>query len=340
MNKILVVNINWLGDAVFSTPVFAALKFAYPDAYVACLCVPRVREVLRYCPHIDEIIVYDEKGKDRWIWNKVRMVLRLKRRGFDAAFLLHHSASRAWMVRLAGIPRRIGYGKMQGLLTHPVKTGGGSNQTSMHRIDYYLNVLEDYGIACPERRSELRLTQADIANMDMKLKKLGVGAQEKVIVFNTGGNWDLKRWPLDCWIGLAKRSAALPNVRIVFSGAMNDSVDAQTVIEAAGLLQALDFTGQTSLGESLALYKKAAVVVSADSGPLHLANSTGANVVGIFGPTQPAITGPRGVGEAVVLLKKMGCNHAPCYHLNCRSNVCMQSVGVDDVFQAVSKFIG
>ena len=61
MNNILVVNVNWLGDAVFSTPVFKALKKTYPHARIACLCAPRVKEVLEYCPYVEKIIIFDEK---------------------------------------------------------------------------------------------------------------------------------------------------------------------------------------------------------------------------------------------------------------------------------------
>jgi heptosyltransferase II len=332
MNRILVVNINWLGDAIFSTPVFSALKRAYPKARISCLCVPRVREVLRHCQDIDELIVYNEDGT---LWNKIRMILRLKRRGFDAAFLLHRSQSRALLVYLAGIPLRIGYNKMKMLLTHPVDMVGAEG---MHRSDYYLRVLEQYGIDCTERVCRLKLAEADVANLDMALKKRGINPSDKVVVLNAGGNWKLKRWPIPYWIELTKRLQTL-GIKIVFSGAVGDKSDAQKIIEHAEG-NAIDLTGQTSLGESLALFRRAAVVVSGDSGPLHLANSVGANVVGIFGPTRFELTGPRGAGRSVILFKNVGCNHAACYHLACRSNVCMQKTEVDDVVCAVQKFTG
>ena len=72
MNNILVVNVNWLGDAVFSTPVFKALKDNFPKAKVSCLCIPRVKKVLEFCPFIDDIIVYDEKEIHFWPWTKSR----------------------------------------------------------------------------------------------------------------------------------------------------------------------------------------------------------------------------------------------------------------------------
>ena len=263
-------------------------------------------------------------------------MLRLRRRGFDAAFLLHRSQSRAFLVYCAGIPLRIGYHKSKFLLTHPVDAAGVE---SMHRSDYYLRVLEHYGIDCGERVCRLSLGDADVQRLSLILKEHGVGPQEQVIVLNTGGNWRLKRWPIALWSELAQRLSGVPNTRIVFSGAAGDSNEAQKIISTGGF-KAVDLTGKTSLGESLALFHRANAVVSGDSGPLHLANSIGANAIGIFGPTSPSITGPRGAGASVILFKHVGCNRAPCYHLACRNNVCMQQVGVDDVVQAVQKFIG
>ena len=176
MNNILVVNINWLGDAVFSIPVFKALKKTYPQARISCLCVPRVREVLEYCPYVDKIIIYDERGKHRFPWRKWKLIRYLRKEKFDAAFLLHRSMTRALMVYLSGIPLRIGYSKFKGLLTHPV----AMKAEDCHRCDYYLRVLEDYGIKVEDRLCELRLKLEDMQALDAKLSKAGIGPDRKV----------------------------------------------------------------------------------------------------------------------------------------------------------------
>src|SRR5271163_4239112 len=98
MNNILVVNVNWLGDAVFSTPVFKTLKKTYPQARITCLCVPRVKQVLEYCPYVDNIIIYDEDGKHSFFWQKLKLILDLKKEKFDAAFILHRSMTRGLLV--------------------------------------------------------------------------------------------------------------------------------------------------------------------------------------------------------------------------------------------------
>jgi lipopolysaccharide heptosyltransferase II len=332
MNNILVVNVNWLGDAVFSIPVFKALKKTYPQAHLTCLCVPRVKEVLQFCPYVDKLIIYDERGRHRLPWQKWKLIRYLKKEKFDAAFILHRSMTRSLMAYLAGIPLRIGYCKIKAFLTNPVEM----KAEDIHRCDYYLKILEAYGIKVQDRLCELRLTAEDMQSVDAKLRQAGIGPTESYVVLNTGGNWDLKRWGTASFVLLAKRLYQEFGFKIVFPGAAKDMAYCQEIARSAGI-GAVVLAGKTGLGESLALYKRAVAVISADSGPLHLAHSVCADVIGIYGPTRPEITGPRGSGRLQILFKDVGCNKAPCYHLACTNNVCMQSVTVDDVVQAFKK---
>jgi lipopolysaccharide heptosyltransferase II len=334
MKNILVVNVNWLGDAVFSIPLFKALKKTYPQARISCLCVPRVREVLEYCPYVDKLITYDEQGKHRFPWRKWKLIHYLRKEKFDAAFLLHRSVTRALMVYLSGIPLRIGYSKCKGLLTNPV----AMQPDYCHRCDYYLRILESYGIKVEDRLCELRLKLEDIESLEAKLSKAGIAPTEKFVVLNTGGNWALKRWSADSFAQLARRMDQEFGFKVVFSGSAKDREYAQGIARAS-LGRSIVLAGETSLGESLALYKRARAVISADTGPLHLAHSVGADVIGIFGPTRCEITGPRGRGRLQIIFKDVGCNKAPCYHLACTNNVCMQAVTVDDVCKAFQKII-
>ena len=114
MNRILVVNVNWLGDVIFSSPVFKALKTAFPKATVSCLAVPRVKEILEHIPYIDRIILYDEKGKHWGLIGKFQLIQELRAQRFDVAFLLHRSMTRAFWFSAPGfrlgsvMMRRIG----------------------------------------------------------------------------------------------------------------------------------------------------------------------------------------------------------------------------------------
>lgn len=334
MSAILVINVNWLGDVIFSSPVFRALREAEPQAHIACLAVPRVTEILRCIPEIDEVITYDEEGADKGIGAKLRLVRRIKRQRFDKAYFLSRSLSRAVLIRLAGVPERFGYeNKGRGrLLT--ATTPAPADQ--VHRSDYYLNVIEAAGVTVRDRTTRLvppAETEAKVAGM---MTEWGMTATERTVVLNPGGNWDLKRWPAESFARLVDRLSELPGIRIVISGADKDRDLAGRIRQMSRAGNAvLDLTGRMNLTELIAFLKQAYVFVSADSGPLHIASSVGTKAVGIFGPTRPEWTGPRGEAPARILQRDVGCNRRPCYHLECPDNICMRAITVDDVFTCI-----
>ena len=100
MNKILVMNVNWMGDVIFSAPIFRNLKNTYKHASIYCLAVPRVREVLEMIPEIEHIIIYDEYGLHRSPIAKIKLIHKLKIECFDCVFILHRSLTRALISKL------------------------------------------------------------------------------------------------------------------------------------------------------------------------------------------------------------------------------------------------
>jgi len=107
--RILIIEVNWIGDVVFSTPFIRAVRDANPGSHIACLLHPRCLKVLEGNKAIDEIIIYDEEGRDRWPWNKIALILRLRREKFDTVFVLHRSFTKALVGFFSGARERIGY---------------------------------------------------------------------------------------------------------------------------------------------------------------------------------------------------------------------------------------
>ncbi|MBI5149272.1 MAG: lipopolysaccharide heptosyltransferase II [Candidatus Omnitrophica bacterium] len=335
MNRILVVNVNWLGDVIFSSPVFKALKDHYPQAKISCLAAPRVREVLESIPAVDEIIIYDEEGEHKNFWGKLKLIGVLSKKHFDAAFLLHRSLTRALLVFLAGIPRRIGYDTKNRsiFLTRRIKA---PSVDSLHRVDYYLNVLESFGIPVRDRVTSLAVSPTAESEIHSILKSLGVDEKDYVVVIHPGGNWNLKRWPPANFNLLISQLTRDPRVKVIITGAESDKGLADE-ITASLARKPVNLAGNISLRQLIALAQRADCMVSADSGPLHIASSVGTPVVGIFGPTDPGITGPRGSGRSVILRYDVGCNRKPCYYSQCPDNICMQAVSVQKVLDAVEQ---
>ena len=336
MKRILVVNVNWVGDTVFATPVFKAIKTQWPDAFLACMAVPRVKAVLESCPYLDEIIIYDERGCHRSVWGKIKIVWLLWRHHFDIVFLLHRSWTRALLVFLAGIKERVGYdAKNRGrFLTHKVPDYPGLP----HRSDYYLYVVEHYGIPVLDRTCELKVDPEARRQVGDILLQHQVALDDTVIIVNVGGNWDLKKWPMSQFVDLVNRLAHECPARVIIPGAEKDAPTARAISQKAGGAPVV-LAGETNLKQLIALMERASLVISADSGPMHIASSVGTPGIAIFGPTRPELTGPRGRGTFSVLQKDVGCNRNACYFLECPDNVCMQAVSVDEVMAAVFRVL-
>ena len=106
--RVLIFNVNWLGDVLFSSAAIRNIRRNFPDSFIACIIPSRCYPVLKGNPNLDEIIIFDEKDRHKGVFTQLDFVRQLKDKQFDIVFLLHRSFTRALMCRLAGIPRRIG----------------------------------------------------------------------------------------------------------------------------------------------------------------------------------------------------------------------------------------
>lgn len=330
--KILIVNVNWIGDVIFSTPFIKAIRDAYPDGYIACLLHPRCSEILEGNPRIDEIIIYDEGRQHKGIIGKLSLVLRLRRIRFDTAFVLHRSFTKALLTALAGIKERIGYPtKKRGLLlTRAIELP----DEEVHKVEYFLGLARDYGIEPGEISYEFFVYDTNRETIRKFLKARGVKEEDRLIVLCPGGNWDPKRWPKESFAKLADMLIERLNAKVVLSGAKKDS---GLVEEIRGMMKNIPIIscGMTTIKELGALLERADLVIANDSGPMHLAVAMKSNVIALFGPTSPGLTGPYGKGSYRVIWKTKvleGCE-APCYDVTCADNRCMKLIAVEEVFK-------
>lgn len=337
--RILIVNVNWLGDVLFSTPFIKALRRYCPDGYIACMVVPRCREVLEGNPNLDEIILFHEDGKHKGFLGKLRFVRYLKSRGFHQAVLLHRSLTRTILVWLSGIPERIGYyTKKRGLLlTHRVILPGAG----LHRARYYLNLAQAMGIEFDEDCGcEFFITDNERRWAQGFLKEEGIGGDDILVALNPGGNWEPKRWPWKNFAELADRLLGELGAKVVFTGSAKDGKLARQICESMKAPLPIISCGKTTLKQLGAIFERSNLVISNDSGPLHIAVSMKRQTLGLYGPTSPDITGPFEKKEktSVVIHKDVGCQ-LPCYKLSCSDYKCMKAISVDEVFEAASALV-
>jgi lipopolysaccharide heptosyltransferase II len=329
MERILIVNVNWIGDVLFSTPFIRAVRDAYPDAYIACLIHPRVKEMLELNPRLDELIIYDEEGVHRSFAGKLKLVLSLRRKRFDTAFLLHRSFTKALIVFLAGIKERIGYPTKRRamLLTKTVD----EEAEGIHKVEYFLNIARATGLTPKDNSYEFFVDDSHKISAMSLLRDAGISEDDAVVMICPGGNWDPKRWPKENFAKLADGLAQRCGVKIVISGANKDvglAEEIQALIKAKSVITA----GKTTLEELAALFTAADLVIANDTGPMHLAVAMKAKTIALFGPTSPEFTGPYGKGDYRVISKHDTCD-VPCYDFTCMDNRCMKAIKVEDVLR-------
>lgn len=333
--KILIINVNWIGDVIFSTPFIRALRTGYPDSYIACLLHPRAREILEGNPCLNEIIIYDEEGVHKGLIGKLKLIACLRKKNFDIAFILHRSFTKALFALLSGAKERIGYPtkRRSFLLTKPAE----EPLEEAHKVEYFLNIAGAAGIKTKEASYEFYVKDSDRKFIDELLRENSITKNDRIIVLCPGGNWDPKRWPKENFAQAGDLLAEKFGARIVISGAAKDvklAEDIRKLMKSPAVITC----GKTTLKQLGALFEKAALVVANDTGPMHLAVAMKANVIALFGPTSPRLTGPYGRGNYRVISKNEQCD-VPCYDVTCKDNRCMAEIKVEDVLKEAGGII-
>jgi len=333
--KILIFNVNWLGDVLFSTAVIRNVRRNFPDSFIACIVPSRCYPVLKGNPHLDEIIIFDEKDRHKGIFELLNFVQVLRKKKFDVVYLLHRSFSRALICRLAGIPERIGHHtKKRGfLLTKKIIP---PKKDSLHRIDYYLDIIEKAGLRVEDRHTEFFVSDEDLEFTQAFLNKNSVGKGDLAVVINPGGNWPPKRWPKDYWAELADKLIEGFKAKVIITGSLADLSLAQHIKERM-INKPIIACGAFNIKQLGALAKKADLFITADTGPLHIANSVGEKkIIALFGPTSPEVTGPYPLKNVTILKKDVGCK-VSCYEVNCKDNRCMKAITPGDVLKEIKR---
>jgi heptosyltransferase-2 len=331
--RILIFNVNWLGDVLFSTAAIRNIRLNFPQSFIACIIPSRCYPILKDNPHLDEIIIFDDKDRHRNLLMQLNFVKQLKNKGFDTVFLLHRSFTRALICRLAGIPNRIGYHtrKRAFLLTKNIPT---PQKDALHRIDYYLNIIEKAGLKIEDRYTEFFVSEEDEKFVADFLIKHGVKENEFLVVLNPGGNWLPKRWPKEYWAILADRLITKSGARIIITGSLHD-ISLVLSIKERMKEKPIVASGVFNIKQLGALCNRADLFITADTGPLHIANAVGTKkILALFGPTAPEITGPYPLKNVTVLRKDIGCR-IPCYVVHCKDNRCMKTITPEDVIEQI-----
>ncbi len=338
IKRILVRAPNWIGDAVMCEPALRELRSLFPQAELTLLAKSSVAELFVAYPGLDRVLVYDDKRIHAGLSGKWVLAGLLRRHRFDFAVLFQNAFEAAFLAWLAGIPRRYGYATdgRAFVLTDPVARP--DRRSPMHQVEYYWNMLRPLGTAGAPSLPRLVVSADEERRWEARLDSAGIASSDLVIGINPGSTYGgAKRWLPDRFAEVAERLAGRMRedegkpVAVVILGAPGEESLGREI--AARLkTPSVVLSGATTIRELLAAAKRCRLLLTNDTGPMHIAAACGVPVVAVFGPTDWRTTAPYGQEESIVR-EPVDC--APCLLRECPiDHRCMTRVSVDRVYEA------
>lgn len=333
--RILFIKPSSLGDIVHALPSLAAVRRRFPQAHITWLVKRQWAELLERAEGLDRVWAIGS-GPAGWLSE----VPRLRAERFDLAVDLQGLFRSALMAWLACCPVRVGFanGREGSPLFYTQRVAVPTLE--MHAVDRYLLVAEALGAARPAT-PQFRLTIApdDRQQVSDALARAGVPAGSPWIAMNVSARWPTKRWPVESFAAVADRLYREGAGPVVLIGGPEDRAEARAVQSLAHAASVHDLTGRTPLSLLPALLQSASVLVTNDSGPMHVAAAVGTPVVALFGPTSPVRTGPYGTQHRV-LTHEVPCR--PCFSRTCRNAeplACLKGIAPEMVVREVIRFL-
>ncbi len=396
--RILVRGVNWLGDAVMTTPALQRLREAHPDAHIALLTTSKLAELWRHHPDIDQVLTF-EPGESPWSVGR-----RLRRLEFTSALVLPNSPRSALEVFLAGIPRRVGHARpwRNWLLTHLVAPRAAETPMrkrteaeirrliratpvfaassvppegravqlerpltpalspsdeerekyappEAHHIYQYLNLAAALGANPRAVAPRLEVMEAEVQTIRQRFGSAAPGqTRPPLLGLNAGAEYGpAKRWPRERFIEAAIKIQAATGCHCWVFGGPAEADFARGIADSIAAAKAGPpdsvrcLAGQTSLRELCAALKACDVLLTNDSGPMHVAAAVGTRVVALFGSTSPDLTAPGLPGDTRHRLLTCGAPCSPCFRRECPIDLrCMSGISVEQVAAAVLELLG
>ncbi len=338
IRRLLIRSTNWIGDAIMTTPAVQALRRNLPEAQITILTKPWVAPVFENSIHVDAVMLYQSEGRHKGLIGKMRLIQELRQYRFDAALVLQNAFEAALIAFLAQIPCRIGYAAdgRKWLLTHPLNRP--SALTKIHQTQYYLNLLRVFGFHDDHFDLYLRL-ENDIRNRAQEiLEAYGVGLNAPLVGINPSAAYGpAKQWFPERYAELADRIHQLLGAHILLFGGPEDGPFGRQIAQMMHHTP-VNLAGKTSLKEAMALIERCRILITNDSGLMHVAAALKVPLVAIFGSTDSGATGPLNPKSRVVSVP-VDCS--PCLHRECPEGHlnCMDRIDVQTVLLAVKELM-
>ncbi len=338
VKKILVCRTDRIGDLVLSSAVAECIKKHFPGCTVSFLVRKGQEDIVRENPFVDEILSFNASN----IAAKLALIVRLRLRHFDAALILHSTRSVNTIVFLAGVPVRIGY-RRKGNLFLTKSFPYLKKEGTMHECEYSMKLLEFLGIHDTECLPKLWPSPESRETVRALFRRHGIECEHKVIVIHPGASCPSRRWPTARFAELARRLLHIPGIKILITSSPDERFITEDFLTKLGAdaRHVIDLSGALSLGELIGLLSRVTLLISNDSGPVHVAAAVGTPSISLFSRKNPGLSPTRWRSlepRSIYIHKDAGC--VECLAHNCKKGfLCLQAITPEEVFRAAEKFL-
>jgi len=326
--KILIVKPSSLGDVVHSLPFLDVLRQRFPDAEIHWVIAKGLEGLVEGHSMIDRVIVIN---KDLWkriskagqTIGEIRALFRgLRNEKYDLVADLQGLLRSGVITYATKAPVRIGFASARegSSLFYTKKVAADRN---MHAVDRYLRIAAELGC---------NIEKVSFPFADTGAADAVSGLPDEYAVIVPGARWKTKIWPAEYFAEVA----SILSISSVVIGSRADMHTGEEIVRGSGG-RAVSLAGQTTLGQLTDIIRKSRIVITNDSGPMHIAAALNIPVVAIFGPTSAARTGPYGKGH-VILQSHAEC--VPCFSRECSTMQCMKDIGPEAVLNAAGQILG
>lgn len=344
VRSILAIRVNLLGDLLFSLPAVAALREAAPNARITMAVLPYTADLLRGTGAVDRVVTVDVNGWRRpsaWLRGSaprevMRSIEELRSEDYDLAVSFYGEVGSA-IALASGAGLIVGYESEGYPGAFDIALPGYRYESGRHEAEYCMDLVRALGVAGMVQPAAIAADPLADKQVSAMLAKLGVDEAEPLVALHPGAlNMAAKRWLPDRWAAVADRIQEEVGGRVVLVGSSSEAPLADCVRREMRT-RPLVLAGRTSLMELCSLLRRSSLFMGGDSGPLHMASSLGVPSVSVYGPTDPANTGPLG-NLATVIRGKAPC--VPCYDLKRPATcwrgdlLCMSRISVEEVYEA------
>jgi lipopolysaccharide heptosyltransferase II len=353
--RVLLIRLRLIGDVVLSTPVIRALRRAFPDATLTYLVERDAAAVVAGHPDLDQIVVVERTHGVRRILDDLKLAWQLRRSRYDVVIDMHGGPRSSWLALATGAPQRIGY-DIPGRQWMYTKTVPRARELRpRHSVMNQWDLLE--GIAgwtpeeaLPERDAVTMVVdpQAD-RRIAARLQAAGVTPDTRLIVIHVSASNPFRRWPEAAFAEVvASLVSQAPERRVILSSGPSDRLAADRIVASARARlpeaarpRVVDF-GEFDLAELRALVARSRLFIGGDTGPLHVAATTRAPIVAIYGPTLPARSTPwrsPAIPTASIEIDGLPCR--PCDQRVCAPGDyrCLTAIKPADVLVAAERLL-